>query len=71
MYISLNHANDVDIVLVVLSQFELLTFVEQIEQLPTVDLEERQFGLEMTETVLYSMCVTLERLLKMSYAPRE
>jgi len=42
-------SNNVYVVLVVFTEFELLPFVEQIKQLTAVDLKEREFGFKVSE----------------------
>lgn len=62
-------ADEVDVVFVVLPQFEFVAFVEEVIEFPAVDLVEGESGFEMSEVRLCELVSTLARYSKMSLAP--
>ena len=63
-------SDDVNVVFVVLPEFEFVPFVEEIVEFPAVDLVEGEPGLQVPEVGLDMVFNTLARYSKMSFAPR-
>lgn len=62
-------SDDVNVVFVVLSQFEFGAFVEEVVEFAAVDLVEGEFGFQVAELRLSGDGLTLARYSNISLAP--
>jgi hypothetical protein len=63
-------ADDVDVIFVVLAQFQLVALVQQIKQLSTVNFVKGQLRFQVSELRLHIFPFTLAKYSKMSLAPK-